>query len=1208
MKKILVIILIALLTLTVAAELYVQSDLFAAKLRLIVIGPLQEVLGERAQIGWIRANFIPMYIEARDIVLPDDQGRPAVAVRKVRVSINPLPLLFKKVRLPSIMVLEPRITVVRSWNSEINILPLVSRIRANIERLSARGSSGYTVLLKNVSVNQGTVNFKDESSGAELTLKGLQSVVKVNLAGDSYTLSVRQGDLRVQTPAYPALTGGLKATVRYEHGLLQIDDFDISAGDTAFTVAGSVGNILNPVLDLRVKVRSGPLTITRLLNLFRKDRKERQPRFEANATIRGKTTAPVIEGRLQASGILYRGIELREGAVSIDFREHQLRLHGEQSKIATAGKVITVERMDAAAVLSAHQIDITRLDLAAGDLTLGLSGRADPLRGFDARIIAESRYKGRLLSMLTGIPVEGDVRVKGTLTGTAQQPLFDGTLAAGPVRVRGILFDSAAGRVQYQSGSFRLASIDIHQQAGRFIFNASADLSRKVPLFDARLKVIRADIRSTVALFYEPLPLFFSVSGELLFTGTTKTFSGTGKLSLDPGSAYGEAFSRGVVTASLTKERITFPQVSIDKGSGSLSGTGWIGFDGTYAASLRSSKVRLSEVGLLAGMPLGGAFDLNVESSGSFSRPEVRSTLVMDELLVDKTGLGGFSADLRIADKVLTCRARLEDDHAVLSGRMTLHAPYPWSLQGAATADSADPFLFLGARDLPGRVRTSFTAAVNAHGNALDKSSLNAFIQFRRLAVQIGDYGLASDGAPAVSVRGDRFTLTSFTLTGQGTRMALAGGARFGKEVDLTLSGSANLSLLRPLLKDLEYSNGTADLKLSITDEWKAPEFSGELTVRNGELKVKDIPQKFSSLNGRVLFDQSRVVVDSLTGEFGGGTLKASGKAQFAGIILQDFSTRMNFENVTVRYPEGLTSTLSGDLFYDGDKAEQSLTGDVLIKRARYDKRVEWKSMLVDIGRGFTQRKKTEAGWVGETQINVRFSGKENILFQNNLAKVPLEVDVFLRGTVNRPQLLGRVEARKGSVFFRQNEFKILHASADFVDPNRVNPVLDIQAEIQVREYLVRLAVSGTADHAVVTLLSDPSLPDSDILALLALGKTGSELKGKEAGVGMSEAASFATGRFQDIFESRARSLTGLDRFQVDPYVSKGDTSVPRVTVGKEIVQDKLYVTYSSNVGSTTPEQIFRIEYVLNKHFSLVGERNELGNTGADIKYRFEFK
>jgi len=310
---------------------------------------------------------------------------------------------------------------------------------------------------------------------------------------------------------------------------------------------------------------------------------------------------------------------------------------------------------------------------------------------------------------------------------------------------------------------------------------------------------------------------------------------------------------------------------------------------------------------------------------------------------------------------------------------------------------------------------------------------------------------------------------------------------------------------------------------------------------------------------------------------------------------------------VTVRYPEGLASTLSGDLFFDGDLEEQNLSGDVIIKKARYDKRIEWKTMLVDVGRGLYQ-KKTDVGWIGDTRINIRFHGTNDILFQNNLANMALDVDVFLRGTVNHPYLLGRIEARKGLVYFRKNDFKILHASADFVDPGRMNPVLDIQAETRVREYMIRLAVTGTAERAVVTFISDPALIDTDILGLLALGKKGTELKGKESGVGAGEAASFATGQFQDIFESRARSLTGLDRFQVDPYVGKSDTSVPRVTVSKELVQNKLYVTYSSNVGASTPEQIFRIEYLLDRHFSVVGERNEMGNTGADFKYRFEFK
>ncbi|MDH4164568.1 MAG: translocation/assembly module TamB, partial [Nitrospirota bacterium] len=173
---------------------------------------------------------------------------------------------------------------------------------------------------------------------------------------------------------------------------------------------------------------------------------------------------------------------------------------------------------------------------------------------------------------------------------------------------------------------------------------------------------------------------------------------------------------------------------------------------------------------------------------------------------------------------------------------------------------------------------------------------------------------------------------------------------------------------------------------------------------------------------------------------------------------------------------------------------------------------------------------------------------------------------------------------------------------------NRINPLLDVQAETRVREYQVRLSVSGTADRSVVTFVSDPPLTDSNILALLTLGRTGEQLKGKETDVGVGEATSFMTGKFQDILESRARTLTGLDRFQVDPYISKTDVSVPRVTVGKEVVQDKVYMTYSSNVGATTPEQLFRIEYILNRNMSLVGERNETGNIGADLKFRFEFR
>jgi autotransporter translocation and assembly factor TamB len=476
------------------------------------------------------------------------------------------------------------------------------------------------------------------------------------------------------------------------------------------------------------------------------------------------------------------------------------------------------------------------------------------------------------------------------------------------------------------------------------------------------------------------------------------------------------------------------------------------------------------------------------------------------------------------------------------------------------------------------------------------------------MSAALAEYRIDNEGAVDIRIEGDAIAFRRLIMTGPATRLSVSGGLRPGRDLDVTLNGNVNLSLSRLLYREVEHGDGSASVHLAVRDEWASPEVDGRVEVRDGVIKIRDIPQKFTAMNGAIVFDRNRVATEGLAADVGGGHVTVAGSAQMQGSSLLDFTTRASVENVTVRYPPGLTATLGGTLYYDGNAGAQTLSGEMNIRRATYEKRIEWKSMLVDITRGITRKKKTDIGWIGETQLNVRFTGDEDILFESNLARIPLKIDVLFRGTVDQMHLLGRVEAREGEVYFRKNVFRILYASADFVDPSRINPVLDVQGETRVREYRIRLAVSGNADRAVVTFLSEPPLADSDILALLALGRTGEELKGKEANIGIGESFSFATGKFQDILERRARSLTGLDRFQVDPYINKSDTAVPRVTVGKEMVQDRLYMTYSSNIGGTTPEQNVRVEYLLNRNISLLGEYDELGQIGADIKFRFEFR
>jgi translocation and assembly module TamB len=280
--------------------------------------------------------------------------------------------------------------------------------------------------------------------------------------------------------------------------------------------------------------------------------------------------------------------------------------------------------------------------------------------------------------------------------------------------------------------------------------------------------------------------------------------------------------------------------------------------------------------------------------------------------------------------------------------------------------------------------------------------------------------------------------------------------------------------------------------------------------------------------------------------------------------------------------------------------------GQITVDRARYTRRLNWKTYPVKARTA--QKPKRKLSRFERAKLNIKINGSKDITIDNNFAKTELEVDLLLRGTVSSPILFGRIETDKGSVFFRNNDFEIIRASADFVDPEEMNPYLDINAETSIQGYSIRVALEGQIPNLDLSLVSDPPLDETDILGLLTHGEVGSELGGLEAGIGTAEATSFMTGEYQDVIEERLTRLTGLDRFEVEPYASGRTRKIgPRVSVSKRLIEDKLYVTYTSSVGVAEEDDV-KLEYRLNRNVSLIGENDETGSLGADIKFRFEFK
>src|SRR4051812_11421436 len=84
---------------------------------------------------------------------------------------------------------------------------------------------------------------------------------------------------------------------------------------------------------------------------------------------------------------------------------------------------------------------------------------------------------------------------------------------------------------------------------------------------------------------------------------------------------------------------------------------------------------------------------------------------------------------------------------------------------------------------------------------------------------------------------------------------------------------------------------------------------------------------------------------------------------------------------------------------------------------------------------------------------------------------------------------------------------------------------------------------------------------------------------------------------------SRVQKLFGVSRIKIDPQVG-GPENNPnaRLTV-EQSVSNKFTVTYITNL-SQSAQQIIQVEYNINKNVSLVGNRDQNGVLGFDVRVR----
>ena len=419
--------------------------------------------------------------------------------------------------------------------------------------------------------------------------------------------------------------------------------------------------------------------------------------------------------------------------------------------------------------------------------------------------------------------------------------------------------------------------------------------------------------------------------------------------------------------------------------------------------------------------------------------------------------------------------------------------------------------------------------------------------------------------------------------------------------------GQTSLRVTDPFVPWLA-ADGEFGLEAAVVGPWTEPEVLGTGTIRDGSFRVEGFPHALTDVAGSVDFDRRTLRIAEVIGRMGGGDAVVSGSISIEEEEFAATDLRVQLSDSSLSYPSDLSATVDADLRLIGDQSGRVLTGDVRLDEAVWSREYElFASILADINSVARPEETDTSGFLDELRMDVRVETDSPFAVRNSIFQLDAAADFGLRGTAGSPAVLGRADLVGGEVYFGAHRFQIVSGRADFIDPEGIEPVFDIEAETSVRSYRVRLAASGTAEQIDANLSSEPPLREADILRLLS-GAPERDLltAASDDELAAASAASLLSQQLSNMIGRRAGRVFGIDRVSIDPFmIGRFSNPTARVTLGKQVTRD-LNVRYSSSLSSAE-ESIIVVEYTPSGPVSWIFSRDQDGSLGVDVRFHRSF-
>jgi len=916
-----------------------------------------------------------------------------------------------------------------------------------------------------------------------------------------------------------------------------------------------------------------------------------------SAQLRLSPSPAGVPGEAPATGVVDATYTQRDGAVDL----RQLELNLPASRVEAHG------RLGAYPMTSSSSISV---DFASHDL-----------REFD-KLLRDMGLKRGSRAGAAALPValSGQAGFRGTWNGSLLRPRLAGSLKAAGLALEmpaGLNETSAETRFLQMDtveaeGSYTPERIDINhglleRGSERLTLNGTLDASAgRQPVFDGnsvlhlRAEAAKVSVEELRPFFRGELPVQGELDARFEAQGPLQSPRTSGWVEMPSGNLFGESVERVRVQGSITGRAVKADSFSVRVAGGSLTGSGaWDPQSSRFQVEAQGSEIDLTRIEWLRrrAAAAGGKVAFHLHGSGTIADPRVEAHATATGFALAGERLGTIDLGATTSGRTVAYdgTAQLAGAEIRVSGTTALDSNYQTHAKLDLSRIDLGAILKLAHIEaLGGESRLAGT--VTFDGPLAHPEELRGEARMEELAATVAAVHLKSVGAVRATLAGGRIQIEPLHVTGEDTDLNLQGSLALTGErrIDLAASGSFNLKLIETLDPDVTAA-GAATFQLEAHGPLRNPGLRGRLDLENGSLSLEDVPNGLSQVHGTLEFNQNRLEVRSLTAMSGGGQLNVDGYLSYQGGIYANLT--VTGKQVRVRYPEGVSSLADTKLRLQGSPANLALSGDVLITRFTTSPDFDFAALAAKVNAAKTTMVPPDAP-SNHIRLDVHVISSSQLEFQNAFAKLGGDVDLRLRGTMASPALLGRVSITEGSAVIAGTRYELEHGEIAFANPLRIDPDIDLSATARVEEYDIKLGLRGTPQRLSVTYRSDPPLPESDVVALLALGRTQSQQRiyteQQQQSLSGPATDTLLGGALNATVSNRVQKLFGAGSVKVDPnYLGPFGNSTSRIIVQERLGRN-VTLTYATD-ANTTGQQLLQADVAINSHVSLVVARDESG-------------